>query len=248
MSAELISKYLQYLKVQRNLSDNTIKVYKHDLLAFSEFVSDYWRLDLLAVDQHLIRDYLAVLHRRGLKNTSIAQQLSALRSFYAYLQRFGHLEANPTEAVKIPKRSQHLPQVLSVDEMELLLSSIVGDDPLILRDRAIFELLYASGIRVGELVSLDLNQLDLEMDFIRVYGKGRRERIVPIGEYANEAMLRYLENGRPRLCKSSSENAVFVNNRGKRLTARGVQYLLNKRIDAVAITKKISPHSLRHIF
>jgi len=244
---QLMDRYLQYLRVQRNLSENTLKAYQRDLAAFSAFVGQYWQKRLTEVDRHLIRDYLAALHRKGCKTASIAQHLAALRSFYGFLKRFGHIEADPTQAVRIPKQGKHLPQVLSVDETDLLLSSIDVTTPLGMRDRAIFELLYATGIRLSELVGLDVDRVDLEMGYVRVYGKGRKERIVPIGEYAAEALRVYLAHARPQLCKPD-QTALFVNHQGCRLSQRGVQYLLDKHIHQCAIAKQISPHSLRHSF
>ncbi len=244
---QLLVRYLQYLRVQRNLSENTLKAYQRDLTAFSAFVREYWQKRLTEVDRHLIRDYLAVLHRKGFKSASVAQHLAALRSFYGYLKRFGYIETDPTQAVRIHKHGKHLPQVLSVDETDLLLSGIDTSMPLGMRDRAIFELLYATGIRLSELVGLNVDGVDLDVGFVRVYGKGRKERIVPIGEYAVQALMLYLAEARPKLSKPE-ETALFVNNRGSRLTQRGVQYLLNKHIHQCAISKQVSPHSLRHSF
>lgn len=244
---QVLSDYLQYLRVQRNLSENTLKAYERDLSAFLEFVTEFWQLDFREVDRHLIRDYLAALRRRGYKSSSAAQQLAALRSFYQYLTQFGHIKSNPTLAVKVPKQEKRLPQVLSVGEAHVLLESIDPSTPLGLRDRAVFELLYAAGIRLSELTALDVDKVDLKFQYVRVFGKGRKERIVPIGEYAVEALSAYLKDGRPQLAKPD-ETALFVNYRGERLSQRGVQYLLDKHIERTAIAKNISPHSLRHSF
>lgn len=244
---QVLSDYLQYLRVQRNLSENTLKAYERDLSAFLEFVTEFWQLDFREVDRHLIRDYLAALRRRGYKSSSAAQQLAALRSFYQYLTQFGHIKSNPTLAVKVPKQEKRLPQVLSVGEAHVLLESIDPSTPLGLRDRAVFELLYAAGIRLSELTALDVDKVDLKFQYVRVFGKGRKERIVPIGEYAVEALSAYLKDGRPQLAKPD-ETALFVNYRGERLSQRGVQYLLDKHIEKTAIAKNISPHSLRHSF
>ncbi|HHT37268.1 MAG: tyrosine recombinase XerC [Candidatus Wallacebacter cryptica] len=244
---QVLSDYLQYLRVQRNLSENTLKAYERDLSAFLDFVTEFWQLDFREVDRHLIRDYLAALRRRGYKSSSAAQQLAALRSFYQYLTQFGHIKSNPTLAVKVPKQEKRLPQVLSVGEAHVLLESIDPSTPLGLRDRAVFELLYAAGIRLSELTALDVDKVDLKFQYVRVFGKGRKERIVPIGEYAVEALSAYLKDGRPQLAKPD-ETALFVNYRGERLSQRGVQYLLDKHIEKTAIAKNISPHSLRHSF
>lgn len=244
---QVLSDYLQYLRVQRNLSENTLKAYERDLSAFLDFVTEFWQLDFREVDRHLIRDYLAALRRRGYKSSSAAQQLAALRSFYQYLTQFGHIKSNPTLAVKVPKQEKRLPQVLNVGEAHVLLESIDPSTPLGLRDRAVFELLYAAGIRLSELTALDVDKVDLKFQYVRVFGKGRKERIVPIGEYAVEALSAYLKDGRPQLAKPD-ETALFVNYRGERLSQRGVQYLLDKHIEKTAIAKNISPHSLRHSF
>jgi len=244
---QVLSDYLQYLRVQRNLSENTLKAYERDLSAFLDFVTEFWQLDFREVDRHLIRDYLAALRRRGYKSSSAAQQLAALRSFYQYLTQFGHIKSNPTLAVKVPKQEKRLPQVLSVGEAHVLLESIDPSTPLGLRDRAVFELLYAAGIRLSELTALDVDKVDLKFQYVRVFGKGHKERIVPIGEYAVEALSAYLKDGRPQLAKPD-ETALFVNYRGERLSQRGVQYLLDKHIEKTAIAKNISPHSLRHSF
>ena len=244
---QVLSDYLQYLRVQRNLSENTLKAYERDLSAFLDFVTEFWQLDFREVDRHLIRDYLAALRRRGYKSSSATQQLAALRSFYQYLTQFGHIKSNPTLAVKVPKQEKRLPQVLSVGEAHVLLESIDPSTPLGLRDRAVFELLYAAGIRLSELTALDVDKVDLKFQYVRVFGKGRKERIVPIGEYAVEALSAYLKDGRPQLAKPD-ETALFVNYRGERLSQRGVQYLLDKHIEKTAIAKNISPHSLRHSF
>lgn len=243
----LIEKFLDYVRVQQNLSENTVKAYERDLASFSDFVANYWQKSLTDVDHYLIRDYLASLHRKGLSNSSIARQLAALRGFYKYLQKFGWMESNPTVSIRMPKKAHVLPQTLSVDETETLLCSIDTSTPLGLRDRAIFELFYATGIRLSELVALNVDQIYIGMEYVRVFGKGRKERIVPVGEYAVQALQEYIHKGRPLLCKPD-EPALFVNHRGERLTCRGVQYLLNKHITQAAVNKHVSPHSLRHSF
>lgn len=239
-------KYDNYLQIQRNLSENTIKAYMRDLSAFSEFVENFWQLDLLEVDHHLIRDYLAVLHRKQLKQSSISRHLAAIKGFYKYLTKLEVIKKNPSSVIKMPKKGKYLPRSFTVDEMKWFLSSIDKSTPLGLRDKAIFELLYASGIRLHELILLNIGSIDTKMEYIRVLGKGRKERIVPLGEHAAYAVVEYLEKSRPKLCKTSE--ALFVNNRGNRLTERGVQYLLNKRIEQTTLNKHISPHSIRHSF
>lgn len=242
-----VTEYLHHLKVQRNLSEHTINAYERDMQMFDQFVQDLWELDLLQVDHHVIRDYLAYLHRRGLSRSSVCRQLAAIRGFYNHLVRHKHLESNPAAAIKLPKKGKFLPQTLSVDEMDALLSSFETDTPLGLRNKAIFELLYATGIRLSELVGLDVNQIQNKLEFIRVYGKGRKERIVPVGEYARIAVAEYVQFGRLQLC-DSDQSALFVNHHGKRLTSRGVQYLLERQIRKVSLEKHISPHSIRHSF
>lgn len=247
MNGEILS-YLEYLRVQKNLSENTLEAYQRDLTAFSDFLEEFWQLDIFEVDHHLIRNYLALLNRKGFKRSSVSRHLATIKGLYQFLFRFGKIERNPALVIKLPKKGKFLPQILTVDEAQKLLSNFDTSTPLGVRNKAIFELLYASGIRLTELVSLDIDQLELKLGLVHILGKGRKERIVFVGEYAVEALMCYLEDGRPRLLKDLQYDALFLNHRGQRLSQRGVQYLLDQHIKQVSLAKDLSPHDLRHTF
>ncbi|NLM26100.1 MAG: tyrosine recombinase XerC [Firmicutes bacterium] len=242
-----IEQYLQYLLVQRNFAENTIESYAKDLDLFNKFITELWDTTILEADQHVIRAYLSSLYHKGYERSSISRHLSAIRGLYKYLLRFDLIERDPSQLIKLPKKGKFLPETLTVDEMELFLSGFDLNAPLDLRNKAIFELLYSTGIRLTELVNLDVEDIQSSFDFIRVFGKGRKERIVPVGEYALKAIDDYLTKARPKLAKAG-QTALFVNNKGTRLTQRGVQYLVRRQIEKVSLKKDISPHTLRHSF
>ncbi|MDD4457401.1 MAG: tyrosine recombinase XerC, partial [Syntrophotalea acetylenica] len=195
------------------------------------------------VDVLLLRRYLARLHKRNCR-TTIGRKLSAIRSFFRYLVRQGALQVNPAETVATPRRERYLPKVLTVDEMFALIQAAASDEPLTVRDRAILELFYSSGLRVGELAALDVGHVDLAEGLVRVRGKGDKERIVPVGRMARQALDRYLvARGAPR-----QDHPLFLNYRGERLSARSIERNLKKWLLHAGILKDASPHALRHSF
>jgi integrase/recombinase XerC len=198
------------------------------------------------VDRHVWRSYLSRLVEQGLSKTSIACKQSAIRSFYRYLERESILPANPLKNAPSPKLDRRLPSFLSIDEARALIESPDLSKPEGQRDRALLELLYASGLRVSELVSLDLEQVNLDTNEIRVWGKGAKERIVLVGEPATEALNIFISQGRSRLLSNKKSRALFLNRYGERLPARRVQKILEKY--AVILDKKVHPHMLRHTF
>jgi len=222
-----IGDFLDYLSSERNVSINTVTAYRDDLESFTRFLcNDYFtlardRLDLRRVDHLAVRSYLAHLARRNLKRSSIARHLSALRSFFKYLMREGVVEANPARSVATPKREQHLPSVLQTSDITLLLEQPDLESPLGVRDLAWLELLYASGLRIGELVGIDLDHIELRARLVKVRGKGSKERIVPFGSKAEEALRAWLAVRDAR----AEEQALFVNYRGERITTRSVRRL-----------------------
>jgi integrase/recombinase XerC len=246
---ELIECFDRHLAVERGVSEHTRLAYRRDLLAFQEF------LDRLpaprgegergahAIDALLLRRYLAVLHKTH-KRSSIGRKLSAVRGFFRFLQREGVLAANPAELVSTPRREQYLPTVLSVDESFALLDAPRRPDMLGLRDQAILETLYSSGLRVGELTGLDVGDADLAEGLVRVLGKGSKERIVPLGGKACRAIRDYLE---ARGAVASTE-ALFLNRRGGRLTPRSIQRGLKQQLLDARLLKDATPHTLRHSF
>ena len=243
---EWIDRFQQHLVVERNVSPHTCAAYLRDLAEFREFLVNHGGADtalLPRIDHLLLRRYLTELHKRN-QRTSIARKLSALRSFFRYLVREGVLSANPAAAVATPKRSRYLPKTLSVDEATALMERGHGATTLALRDRAFLELLYSSGLRVSELTGLDVGGLDLRENLVRVLGKGRKERIVPVGAKAHAALVAYLE----ARGTAGDDQPLFTNHRGGRLTPRSVQRHLKTRLLKAGVLKDISPHALRHSF
>jgi len=241
-----IERFEEHLQLERNLSPHTLAAYGRDLREFQAFLlaqKPGQSEPLTQVDQILLRRYLALLHKK-ISKTSIARKLAALRTFFRYLVREGGLETNPGELVGTPRREKPLPKTLSVDEAFALMEGGEGDDLLALRDRAIVETLYSCGLRVSELTGLDVRGLDLEQGLVRVAGKGRKERIVPVGSKACAALRDYLEaRGNPTL-----EAPLFLNHRGGRLTPRSVERNLKRQLLQGGVTKNATPHSLRHSF
>lgn len=243
-----IDRFCCYLEIERNLSVHTLRAYRHDLLEFLRFVKSQTDTDAgpvapERVDVLLLRRYLARLHKRNCR-TTIGRKLSAIRSFFRYLVRQGALQVNPAETVATPRRERYLPKVLTVDEMFALIQAAASDEPLTVRDRAILELFYSSGLRVGELAALDVGHVDLVEGLVRVRGKGDKERIVPVGRMARQALDRYLvARGAPR-----QDQPLFLNYRGERLSARSIERNLKKWLLRAGILKDASPHALRHSF
>ena len=244
-----IIRFEEHLQLERNLSPHTLAAYGRDLREFQAFVLTQKGFQeagegvLARIDQILLRRYLAQLHKKNSK-TSIGRKLAALRTFFRYLVREGVLETNPGELIGTPRREKALPKTLSVDEAFALMDGGEGDDLLALRDRAIVETLYSCGLRVSELTGLDVRGLDLDQGLVRVAGKGRKERIVPVGSKAVAALQAYLDaRGNP-----GPEAPLFLNHRGGRLTPRSVERNLKRQLLQAEIPKNATPHSLRHSF
>jgi len=238
--------FLRHLERERNASPRTVRSYGQDLRQFALHLEQ--ELGRAAqpqeVDHLLIRGFLAELHRRGLSKASSARKLAALRSFFRYLCREGRLVTNPAKLLLSPRREKRIPSVLEPSQVERLLQ-VPGDGPAALRARAILELLYATGMRCAELVSLDLGELDTEARTVRVLGKGHKERVVLFGVPAAEAMRAWLAARGDLRPKSE---AVFLNARGGRLSDRSVRALVARRVRQLALERRCSPHTLRHSF
>jgi integrase/recombinase XerC len=248
-----IGQFLDYLTYERNVSANTIGAYRDDLESFVGFLcNDYFtmardQIELGRIDHLAVRSYLAHLSRRKLARASVARHLSALRSFFKYLVREGVVEANPARTVSAPKREKHLPSVMQPADVTLLLEQPDTSTTLGIRDAAWLELLYASGLRIGELVGIDVDDLELRSRLVKVHGKGSKERIVPFGSKAEAALRAYL-GVRGELVRDADEPAVFVNYRGQRITTRSVRRLFDGYLRKAALRAGISPHTLRHSF
>jgi integrase/recombinase XerC len=240
--------------VEKNYSGHTLRNYQSDLRQFIGFLSHRSERqsssDQIVPRQvgHLdVRGYLASLYRRNAKS-SVARKLSALRSFFAYLVRQGEIQQNPADMVSAPKMGKAIPDFLQVDETFQLMHGPDGDNLLGSRDRAILEVLYSCGLRVSELTGLNLDSVDLELGIIRVMGKGSRERVVPVGSKAIKALSGYIQRRGELLGRQMEQVALFLNNRGGRLSSRSVARLLKKHLQRCNIGRPLSPHGLRHSF
>jgi tyrosine recombinase XerC len=234
-----IEKFVRYLEIEKNSSPHTILNYKLDLEDFSKFLKDE---PVEKVDYLTIRKYLALLRERNIKKTSIARKLSSLRTFFKFLCREGLLKVNPLLLVSRPKLDKYLPTFLTESEIVKLLESPAEDSVMGLRDRAILEVLYSTGARVSELVSLDEDDVDFISGVVKVLGKGKKERLLPIGEKAIAALRKYLNK------RKAKKPILFLNKNYTRLTARSVRRIINKYIMKTALRQKVSPHTLRHSF
>lgn len=245
-----IGEFLNYLTYERNVSANTIAAYRDDLDSFVSFLTDDYftmardQLELRRVDHLAVRSYLAHLARRSLRRSSIARHLSALRSFFKYLMREGIVETNPARNVATPKGEKHLPSVLQTSDVTILLEQPDLATPLGLRDRAFLELLYGAGLRIGELVGIDVDDVELRARLVKVRGKGSKERIVPFGSKAEEAVRAWMAARQA----APEQHALFINYRGDRITARSVRRLFERYVRAAALRAGVSPHTLRHSF
>lgn len=246
-SDALVDAYLTHLRVERNLSPRTLAAYASDLAAFSRW-AERAHLHVLDADHRRLRAYLAELDQARYAKRTIARHLASIRSFYRYLVRAGHLPASPAAALATPKVPKRLPQIAPAELLDLLLECPDASTPLGLRDRAVLELLYASGIRVSELVGLDTGDLDLAQGLVKVTGKGDRERVVPVHPLAVRKLREYLGRSRPALARDSAEQALFLNRLGTRLTAGGVRRMLDRHLAAVGANLSLTPHALRHTF
>jgi integrase/recombinase XerC len=242
---EWIDRFTDYLKNERRLSPLTLKHYGRDLTAFLAFCRRHNILTWPDVDAHRVRAYAAQAHRAGLGARSLQRQLSAMRSFYNYLMREGYVSYNPVQGIGAPKAGRRLPQPLDVDQMSSLLN-IAAHDSIALRDRAIMELLYSSGLRLAELVGLDLGDIDLHDATVRITGKGSKTRIVPVGSVARRALQEW-HKVRGDLA-AAGETALFVSKRGTRLKPRTVQQRLHQWGIRKGLASRIHPHKLRHSF
>lgn len=245
---KLVEDFLYYLFVERGLAENTLVSYRMDLADYQAFSRKEGLNPLSEAGRRAIMLYLLKLKKEGRAPATISRRLAALRTFYRYLLNEGVLAQDPTNNLESPRVYEKLPHVLNVEEVEKLLNQPRVTDPAGLRDRAMLELLYATGIRVSELITLDLEHLDLQHSFIRCLGKGSKERLVPFGSVASRFATVYLQRGRPRLIKDRLTPALFVNRRGFRLTRQGFWKIMKKHALQAGITREIHPHTLRHCF
>ncbi|MGE5403388.1 MAG: tyrosine recombinase XerC [Candidatus Saccharibacteria bacterium] len=255
MLVQHIDGFLNHLRVEKSASSMTLISYRTDLAQFFDFLRETNSLPSGPISHDFfnhktVRDYLTFLQKSGFSRSTMARKLAALRSFVKYLCREEVLGGNPIAAVSTPKQEKKLPRFLYPAEIEALLDAPDTSNISGIRDRAILELLYATGIRVSELVELNLVNISMNDGFIKVLGKGNKERIVPMGEPACRALDQYYQKSRPVFARKAGrdQKAVFLNKFGGRLTARSVRNILNKYVEEVALNQKVSPHMLRHSF
>ena len=249
-----IDSFLNYLTVEKGFSKNTVDAYRNDLHQLQEFAeeeiakrsimpswADFRRQDMLS--------YLLNLKERGYVVTTIARKIAATKSFFNFLLAEGRIKDRPTENVTSPKVGKSLPDAISISQVrQLLAQPAERSTPEAKRDRAMLELLYASGMRVSELVSLNLNNVDIEGCYVRCFGKGNKERMIPIHPRAAKTVDEYVKEARPQMVRSDGERALFLNQRGDRLTRQGLWQILKAYAKSAGLGKKVTPHTLRHSF
>ncbi|MEW5806897.1 MAG: tyrosine recombinase XerC [Acidobacteriota bacterium] len=249
---ESVHKFIEYLRFERHFSEETCRSYLSDLAQFARFLDSEFdpgkKHKAEDVDVLAVRGFVGFLHRTGKKKSSIERKIVSLRSFFKFLCREGVLNANPAASVTLPKKERRLPKHLSVDEVFHLLDTPDKASPQGARDSAILELLYATGMRVSELVELSLNDVDITEMTVRVMGKGKKERLLPFGSKARDTLQNYLRLMSPVRDWAKSADALFLSMRGGRLTARSIRRIINIHISRASIATKISPHSIRHSF
>lgn len=247
---DYIEDFLHYLIVERGLAENTIASYKRDLTSYARFLEEKYQIQKPAtIQRNHILQFLANLKDEGKSTRTLARHVASIRSFHHFLLRDQIVDHDPTEHVENPQIEQKLPKVLHVEEVDALLAAPDISKPLGMRDKAMLEIMYATGMRVSELINLRLGDIHLEMGFVRVFGKGNKERIVPLGKPAIQATSRYLSEGRPKLYRSKYRNDVlFLNHHGKPLSRQGFWKILKSTAKKAGIHKELTPHTLRHSF
>lgn len=246
---EQIIDYLHYLTIERGLSQNTRKSYERDLEQYLTFLTEQHIKDWQAVDRVLILSFLQQLQQSGKSSATIIRMVSSLRRFHQFLRQERFTDHDPMQHIDSPKKQQKLPDTLSLSEVERLIETPDTKEVLGIRDRAILEVMYATGLRVSELIGLQLKDLHLSMGLLQTTGKGDKERIVPLGDLAIQWIETYLEEARPFLTrKHPEESHLFVNNHGKQLSRQGIWKNLKVLVRKAGITKNVTPHTLRHSF
>ena len=245
----LLKDYEYYLKREKGLSQNTIVAYLRDLEQYRSFLEKYHSIkNVRKIEKKHVEAYLKTLKNKQLSSKSSSRKLTAIKGFHQFLYIEKETDNNPAIEIESPKTIKTLPQVLSVDEVVKLLEAIQGDDPLALRNQALLELIYGSGLRVSELLDLKIQDIHLTTGHVRVIGKGNKEREVPLGELSIIALRQYLTKARNKLTINSTVDYLFVNQYGQRLSRQGFFKLLKKLAQNAGINKEVSPHTLRHSF
>ncbi len=245
---QYLDQYQSFLVVEKGLSEKTIAAYSADLMRFSLFLENKKATAVSDMDTGLILTYLIHLRDQGLSARSRSRHLISLRGFFKFLTNEKIIEKNPVQRIDLPKTGLHLPDVLTVAEVGSLIDTPNRDNPEGLRDVAMLELLYGAGLRVSELIHLEMTGINLEAGFVRVFGKGSKERVVPVGRRALSAIRDYLDRSRPQLLKTRSSVFLFITRRGGAMTRQSFWHLIRRYGRLAKLKKKITPHSLRHSF
>lgn len=244
-----LKEYLASLKIEKNLSENTISSYQSDLTSFLNFISHSGIDDLSLIKATHIASFFKLLKDAGLNETSAARYFSSLKGFFKYLYKNEYIKSNPVERISPPKISRKLPEVLNVREINAILEQPDVKDTIGLRDKAILELFYACGTRISELINIKVNDLFLSEEVIRVFGKGSKERLIPVGSSAIKWIIEYLKRSRPLLAKNTkSENYLFLNQRGTKFSRMGIWKIVRQYVKQAGIEKNVHPHTFRHSF
>ena len=245
---QCVTEYLAYLAAERGLADNSLAAYGRDLRRAARYLKQAGIGSFREVNRGLVARFLFSLREEGLAPRTVARQIASLRGLFRFLLAAGHVQDDPTAHVESPSPWGRLPGVLSQDEVERLLSVPLTSGRLGIRDKAMMELLYAAGLRVSELVTLQLSDLDLEVGYVRCEGKGSKERVVPLGTKAQTWVRRYLASARPSLARGRSSSSLFLNHLGRPLTRQGFWKILRRHAAASGIDRRVTPHTLRHSF
>ncbi|NKC67825.1 site-specific tyrosine recombinase XerD [Vagococcus fluvialis] len=246
-----LEEYLHYLKIERGLSENTIQSYKRDLSQYFSFLDEKEISSWEQVDRYLVLDFLEFLRNEGKSSATIIRMVSSLRKFHQFLRQERMTDNDPMQHIDTPKKTQRLPKTLSIKEVEKIIESPDTDDALGIRDRAILEVMYATGLRVTELITLKLDDLHLSLGLLQTVGKGDKERIIPLGDVAIKWVNLYLEKSRPELLaknKKDKTNILFLNYKGEGFTRQGIWKNLKVYVTQAGIEKEVTPHTLRHSF
>ncbi|GAB4266628.1 MAG: site-specific tyrosine recombinase XerD [Candidatus Rifleibacteriota bacterium] len=246
MSTDLLEQFLNYIAVEKGLRPKSIEAYRRDLLDWIAFVEERGRNVTSSALDSVLSLFMVSLHDRGMSPRSMARKSSSLKGFYKFLLKEGYISEDPTGFLERPKIGKALPKVLSIQEVERILAQPDISTVLGLRDKAILEILYATGIRESELIDLTIGNLNATAEFLTVTGKGGRERIVPVGTYAIQAVNDYLKKGRNKLCKDVSERTLFLNPYGRKMSRMGIWKIVKKYSLMAAIGRPVSPHVFRH--
>jgi integrase/recombinase XerD len=245
---ELLAKYLNYLLIERGIAQNTLEAYGRDLRRFLVFIRQKGLTQLQEATPEILIEYLIRIKNEGLSANSMNRQLAALRGFYKYLLMEKKIEQTPLANIELAKVWMRLPDTLSKEEMKVILAQPGGEKPSALRDTAMLELLYATGIRVSELVNLTMNSINWQVGFLTVMGKGNKERIVPIGKTAYDCVRVYVDNARPQLMQKKSTDMLFLNRFGGKFTRQGFWKMVVRYAKKAGLQKKVHPHTFRHSF